>query len=232
MSYKIKFLNLEAEIDVKGAYLDYLKYEDDYVIYPKTIFEVNGKEKVRGGSHFCFPLFGDNTKYNLNQHGFAREVEWGVEENEENYLKLRLTPSIKEFEDLVLIAEFLLSENEFTTTLIIKNIGENDIEISPALHPYFKFYNKENIKIDGEKLSYSDIELNDTVFTGDVKSLDTGKYLLEFSQENLPKYAIWSDLLDEYICVEPTFNLRNEEYYNLKAGDREVFKSVIKINKK
>lgn len=47
-------------------------------------------------------------------------------------------------------------------------------------------------------------QLKDTLYKRDIKTFKNDKVKLSFKQKNLASYAIWSDKLRPYICLEPT----------------------------
>lgn len=47
-------------------------------------------------------------------------------------------------------------------------------------------------------------QLKDTLYKRDIKTFKNDKVKLSFKQKNLVSYAIWSDKLRPYICLEPT----------------------------
>ena len=78
------------EVSATGAYIDSLILDGQEVFSKKRIMDYDGEKKKRGGCHVCLPQFGPAGKSNLDQHGFARDMEWEVLEEEEGYIILLL----------------------------------------------------------------------------------------------------------------------------------------------
>ena len=232
MKHTLNSSNFEIIVNPIGAYIESLRYNYQNIFYPKNQLEINGVKKDRGGSHICLPLFGPNDIYGLNRHGFGRELKWTIEEHGEQHLRYTLTPDHEDFKDVRFNLEYRIIDNKFISVLTANNYSDKDVKISPAFHPYFAFKDFDELKIDGEKIKYTKKELADTVQYEEVKSFETEDFKINFSQLHLSKYAIWTDLEDKYICLEPTYNLVSKDYFVLKPGTEEKFYYEIEVNEK
>ena len=222
-----------AEIDTFGAYLNSLKFNELDIIFPKQeILEGNDK-KNRGGSHVCLPHFGLSDKVGMERHGFGRDSKWKLVELRENYLKLQLIKNIKQWENLISTMEYILLDNSLEMKLILKNIGNESLFVSPAFHPYFKYEDENEIYINGEKFDFNLEKLSNTIFYGEVISLKTSNYELKFENTNLSKYVLWTNGTEKYLCVEPTYNFQaladDEKLCEIKPESENEFSFKIII---
>lgn len=236
MIYKLEHGHLYLEVDTQGAYINNFKINNDYIFYPKTQIDVDGKIKTRGGCHVCLPHFSDSSKIGQEAHGFGRNENWDIEEISTNSISLKLQKNYTGYENMFSKLTYSLEKKSLTMELLVKNLGENSFSINPGFHPYFAFNNKEEIRTDDIKIKLDKNyinKLNDSIFTEDIKSLKVDNKYLEFETNILNKYVIWSDFLDNYICVEPTYNhtaLRdNLEFIILNKDEEYKFSYKIKI---
>ncbi|MDO4779178.1 MAG: hypothetical protein Q4A42_06460 [Tissierellia bacterium] len=231
---KISSEKIVAKIDEFGAYITDLKYNDMDILYPKTELEISGNLKLRGGSHVCFPVFGPAQKIGLNQHGFGRELEWNILEVSENSVKLHLKNKFESWRDMEATLEYIVKGETLVCKLKVKNKGGNDLQISPGFHPYFKLYGEKEFRIDGENINFDDPKLRDTLFKKDVKELETKRYIIKFKNQDLSKFAIWTDQVDDYICVEPTNRgialSKGEKLLLIRRGETKSFSFEILIS--
>ncbi len=64
--------------DSYGGNITSFQYGDKHIFMPQQVIEENGKLKLRGGSHICFPNFGPPVEIGnlkLPQHGITRKSE-------------------------------------------------------------------------------------------------------------------------------------------------------------
>lgn len=232
MIINIKSDELQLEVDTLGAYQNKFTKNGENLYYPKSNLEKEGKNKLRGGSHVCLPHFGVSEKVNQPNHGFARETEWDIVEKVENKITLVLNEDVEGYENMKAYLTYELEGNRFTTILKVENNGEKPFTISPAFHPYFEFTSQEEVLIDGKPVEFNE-ELDNSLFEGNIKKLETGRFNISFEEERMPKYVVWSDQIDNYICVEPTNNHKalddDKELVEVKAHDQEEFKFVIEV---
>lgn len=235
MKYKLKSNKLEMVVDEMGAYVDSLDFQDIKIFFPKSTIKENGVDKVRGGSHPCFPHFGPASKVNLPQHGFARDEKWEVVESKEDIIVLKLENQYDEWKDVVAKITYKLEDDTFTTKLLVENNGDEDIFVTPGFHPYFTYENINEILLNNKKFELKK-DLVDSYFVDGVKNFETSKYKLTFSTKNLDKFIIWTSFSDEFLCVEPSFNHKalddGKELMKINSKDFEEFEYSIKIELK
>lgn len=175
------------------------------VLFPRTqLKNKSGEMRTRGGLHVCLPNFGPDNKFGLNQHGFGRESVWQVVEQSITRVVLLLEGGAKPYEKLQSTLEVVLSDRKLDSRLALKNLGDEVLEVAPAFHPYFATKKDEvSFRLDDENLQLD--ELEGTIFRDNVKSAKIGGRKIIFNQTNLNHFAIWTDLLGDYVCVEPSF---------------------------
>lgn len=233
MKYYLQNNQISIVVDTLGAYIDTLKHKGKTVLFNKLKLEVNGRIIDRGGSHICFPQFSTGGKFDLEKHGFGRVSEWDVIDNSESHIVLELVAKNEKYKDLVTKIFYTLDGNKIVMKLLLTNKSDKGIEVAPAFHPYFEIGDERTIILDGEVIDLDDEDLKETLYKDDVKSLITKDYTVEFEQRNLSVYALWTDRLSSYFCVEPTHSSisfeRGEGYATISPGATKEFVFEMKI---
>lgn len=193
---------LKVVINTSGAFIDEFCFGEKNIFYPRFTVNIDGIERPRGGMHPCLPQFGVSEINNLMVHGYARDLDWEIIEEDQNRIILALDGHF-EYEGMNSLIEYSLDNNKFDVKLILKNLSNNNLLVAPGFHPYFYYDN--NFFIDGVGLN--DDDLRKTIF---VKSKEinfrTGENEVKILTDNFNVFAIWSDFIENYICIEPTFN--------------------------
>lgn len=218
-------LNLTA--NTNGAYIENFTYNGKDIFFPKFETEIKGKKKVRGGSHPCLPSFGPSEINDLKDHGYGRDYEWEVAEKSPSKLVLKLEGKCG-YEGMDSFISYELSENSLIAEIEMVNTTDKDLPVAPGFHPYFKVGN--DFEVEG--LDFGDFNLEDTYFLGGSEVCFKGEfYKIKITSDNFYKFAIWTDFLDDYRCVEPCYNgksfVKDGNPYILKAG--QTFKASMKI---
>jgi galactose mutarotase-like enzyme len=116
---------------------------------------------VRGGIPILFPICGNmpnNTYthngqvYTLKQHGFAREMPWRVDEEDQSGLSLILTSTpetlaVYPFEFKVKFT-YVLTGNTLTIKQSYSNLSDRPMPFSTGTHAYFAAPDKSELKFD------------------------------------------------------------------------------------
>lgn len=120
--------------------------------------KLDGSKPISGGLSHCFPQFGPGE---IQQHGFARNVDWKVagwnEAKDSASVTFKLTPTeyTRAMWDKPFEAEFEVTLNEKADTLDTKmtvtNVGSGSesFDFQAALHSYFDISSITKLKIDG-----------------------------------------------------------------------------------
>ena len=97
--------------------------------------KLDGSKPISGGMAHCFPQFGPGV---LQQHGFARNVDWEVAKLGESSVTLKLKPSAysKGMWDKPFAATFTvaLTDYDLETKLVVDNTGDVPFDFQAALH--------------------------------------------------------------------------------------------------
>lgn len=195
----------KALISREGAWLTNLSDENGDVLYPKrTLTTADGSQKVRGGSHVCLPNFGPGGETGLTQHGFGRTALWEIVQQAESRVDLSLRGGVAGYEGLVSTLTYELAPTALDMTLEVANEGEGQLRIAPAFHPYFALQAGEGeVKIDADRLNLEDLS-EMQLSEGEAKELHTAKRVITIGSKGLQTWALWTDQLGNYVCVEPT----------------------------
>ncbi len=191
-----------ATITTSGAYITSLADEHGDVFYPlQQLTTSDGERKTRGGCHVCLPNFGPGGASGLAQHGFGRTSQWQVVEHTSDRVELVLQGG-GAYAGLESRLVYMVAEHQLAMQLTLANVGEEELLVAPAFHPYFAYDGA--LVLDGQSLT--DLTpLADTIFVdGPTRQLATGRRTITLQSEGLPRWAIWTDELGPYLCVEPT----------------------------
>ncbi|CAN1757123.1 Putative glucose-6-phosphate 1-epimerase [Linum perenne] len=133
----------EAEIYLYGGCLTSWKVsggKDLLFVRPDAVF--NKKKPISGGLPHCFPQFGPGV---LQQHGFARNMDWSVVDSEKAEgdavvtLELKDEPYSRAMWDYGFQALYkvVLNAKSISTELKITNTDSKPFSFTTALHTYF-----------------------------------------------------------------------------------------------
>lgn len=155
MNYEIKNEFIKVKIKSFGAELNSLQKCGKDLEY---IWQGDAKYWARH-SPILFPIVGrlkedsyfyKNQKYNMSQHGFARDKEFEVIKNEEDFIEFRLCSDEKSLEIYPFYFELYLSYKLEKSSLIIsykvKNKSDEKMFFSIGAHPAFNWSLEEDLK--------------------------------------------------------------------------------------
>lgn len=221
----------KAIIDPIGAWLTNLSDELGDILFPKRLLKsADGDAKQRGGCHVCLPNFGPGGDSGQPQHGYGREKTWEISDKTSDSVLLSLASGEGDFEKMSAELSYQLKENALVMTLETTNNGETNLEVAPAFHPYFSLSPDENsVKVDNKPYELS--ELAGTEFIdGASHGLETKSRAIVLTSDELKKWALWTDRLGAYVCVEPTESgyafAENTAKKQLAPGERFLWKCV------
>jgi glucose-6-phosphate 1-epimerase len=168
----------------------------------------NGSKAIRGGIPIVFPQFGSPPNSTLNQHGFARNLNWdlifhkGSEDNAaaifsltENEITLQQWPyKFTLFYKIILQGAVLTTELSIHNTDIVKSF-----EFQALLHTYLRVNNINNVQIEGcENMKYIDKLSNSTEFINKNEKLIIDKEVDRIYTTN----SIDANILPDIIILE------------------------------
>lgn len=191
-------------VDLEGAWITSLTDGDQTILYPRTSLQApDGSTKQRGGCHVCLPNFGPGGESGLSQHGFGRTMTWVAIEQGDDTLRLRLNNCPNPYEEMVAELKYELTDKGCEMTLQVRNEGKEILVIAPAFHPYFNYKDQAAVRLNGQTIPF-DI-LNDAQYEKrDDQTLQLDDNNVQVSSQRLPVWAVWTDGLGAYLCVEPT----------------------------
>jgi glucose-6-phosphate 1-epimerase len=133
--------------------------------------KMDGSKPISGGLSHCWPQFGPGA---IQQHGFARNVNWSVREMTDTLVELEMKPDdyTKAIWDKEFVCTFTvdLAEDQLKTKLLVENKGEDAFDFQAALHSYFTVSSLDKLEIAG---SFAGKEfLNKMVGEGEMQTED------------------------------------------------------------
>ncbi|BFG39138.1 hypothetical protein CerSpe_254120 [Prunus speciosa] len=134
----------EADIYLFGGCITSWKVpsgRDLLFVRPDAVF--NKKKPISGGVPHCFPQFGPGA---IQQHGFARNLDWSVIDSENVQGDPAITLELKDGEysrsmwdfSFQALYKVTLQTKSLSTELVIKNTDSKPFSFSTALHTYFR----------------------------------------------------------------------------------------------
>ncbi len=214
----------------------------------------NEKNKsIRGGIPILFPICGNLSndsyvtplgKFEMLQHGFARDNSWEILYNEN---KQAIVLSLSENQEtlvqypyyFIILIEVKFKKNGIYMRVEIKNRSKYKMPFSFGIHPYFNITNLENSKIEGLTdtcINYLDKSMTNT--NEQLSRLERGVDFLSGPSEKvcltdllagiridaqfqypLDLPVIWTDPPRKMVCLEPWTSPRN----SLVTHDRLQF---------
>jgi glucose-6-phosphate 1-epimerase len=154
-----------------GVVTSYCDKDGTEFIAVRPDAKMDGSKPISGGLSHCWPQFGPGA---IQQHGFARNVDWTVESMTDTSVELKMLPSdyTKAIWDKEFACTFSVSieEDKLSTKLVVENTGSEEWSFQAALHSYFTVSSLENLQITG---SFAGKEfLNKLVGEGEMQTED------------------------------------------------------------
>jgi galactose mutarotase-like enzyme len=222
--------NSEASFcPLRGGVITSLKFNNKEVLYFDQETFVDKGKNIRGGIPILFPNAGalntNSTFSKLKQHGFARDLQWFIENKEgvfvESLSSNSDTKEIYPYDFKISVSGYFEEDMSFTLKQVIENLEDSiEMPISIGLHPYFKVLNSEkrNIKfnfVGGREIEDNfDIWANGGTFYIDnpkikdqiaVLKVDIpkiGEMVIDVNNE-YEKIWVWSLPGSDFVCIEP-----------------------------
>lgn len=144
-----------AEIYLQGAHLARFRTQSGAeVLFLSAQSHFAPGKAIRGGVPLIFPWFGPNQEQpHLPAHGFARTMEWQIQQATENSLALSLESNEATRalwnHDFRLIYRVEIETETLRLQWEIHNTGDTPWEFEAAMHTYFRVADVRLITIDG-----------------------------------------------------------------------------------
>ena len=135
-----------------GVVTSYCDGEGTEFIAVRPDAKMDGSKPISGGLSHCWPQFGPGA---IQQHGFARNLNWSVKEGSmtDTSVALELTPSdeSKAIWDKEFKCTFTttLEADQLVTQMLVENTGEESFDFQAALHSYFTVSSLDKLEITG-----------------------------------------------------------------------------------
>lgn len=229
MNYEIKNEHIKAKIKSFGAELNSLQKIDENLEY---MWQGDSKYWNRH-SPILFPIVGrlkndsytyQNQKYNMTQHGFARDKEFEVIKNEVDFIEFRLKSDEKTLEiypfSFELYLSYKLEKNNLIVSYKVINKSDEKMLFSIGAHPAFNWTLKEDEKKEDYFLEFENIKETKRYFLND-KGLVYDSVDLKIIDN---KIALNEELFKNDALVFNDFNIKT---LTLKNSKNENF---VKLN--
>ena len=231
MNYEIKNEFIKAKIKSFGAELNSLQKCGKDLEY---IWQGDAKYWARH-SPILFPIVGrlkkdsyfyKNQKYNMTQHGFARDKEFEIIEQKDDFLEFRLCTDEKSLEiypfDFELYLSYKLEKSSLIISYKVVNKSDKKMLFSIGAHPAFNWSLEENLKKEDYFLEF-EVNNSKRYFLNEL-GLVYDSMDLEFEEKKL---FLNEELFKNDALVFNDLNIKNITFKNIK---NENFRATCKFN--
>ena len=228
MNYEIKNRFIKAKINSFGAELNSLQKIDEDLEY---IWQGDSKYWARH-SPILFPIVGrlkddsyiyKNQKFSMTQHGFARDKEFEVFEQKDDFIEFRLCSDEKTLEiypfSFELYLSYKLEKNSLIVSYKVVNKSDDKMLFSIGAHPAFNWTLNENEQKEDYFLEFENIKNTKRYFLNEL-GLVYNSIDLEIKDN---KIALNEELFKNDALV---FNDKNIKSVTLKNSNNENFVKV------
>jgi len=148
----------KAQLTTYGAtLLSFIPNNQQDLLWVSESAVYDGSKPVRGGIPICWPWFGKAKQSGLPAHGFVRNLVWTVEKASQlDTGETRILLGCSSSEETLAIwpYEFKLElcvevGQDLTLNLTSKNLSNQTMPITEALHTYFNVSDPNGLPIDG-----------------------------------------------------------------------------------
>jgi galactose mutarotase-like enzyme len=235
LNFQIKNNHILAQVNSFGAQLNSLKKIDDKSSQNLEYIWQANPEYWNRHAPILFPIVGrlkddeyfyNGKTYKMSQHGFARDCEFELVKQEEDYLKFKLKYSEKSLEIYPFLFELDLSykliENKLVISYEVKNKTNGEMYFSIGAHPAFNWplNPNENNEIKNDAFfEFDNISktkryfLNDKGLVYDSSDLEISENKIQLSEELFKDDAlVLNDLSIKTVAFK---NTKNDKYIKL-----------------
>ena len=235
MNYEIKNEHIKVKIKSFGAELNSLQKIDEDLEY---IWQGDSKYWNRH-SPILFPIVGrlkndsytyQNQKYNMTQHGFARDKEFEVIKNEADFMEFRLKSDEKTLEiypfSFELYLSYKLEKNSLIVSYKVINKSDDKMLFSIGAHPAFNWTLTDESKKEDYFLEFEDIKTTKRYFLNDLG--------LVYKNENLEiknnKILLNEELFKNDALVFNDANIKTVSLKNKSKNENKKDNRFIKVD--
>jgi len=110
--------------------------------------KMDGSKPISGGIPFCWPQFGPGA---IQQHGFARNLDWTVAEQTDSKVVMELSENEYTMDmwphEFQLRYTVTLKDDRLATDFSVTNTGKSMLDFTGALHTYWSCDNIDKVAI-------------------------------------------------------------------------------------
>lgn len=235
----------EFHLSATGGVVTDWRERNKYIFFPQTMLNIDGKKKLRGGMHPCFPNFGTvGERYGLPQHGPLRDATGTIERSAGNpwantcrFVDRRdLLGNFKKPCTARISTERLSYGFFYRLEVELSSAATESVPVSAGLHPYFatpqgaawviadKPHKIEGLLTDAIVMPLSPVVHIDIPGVGTVQMVMDGELRTRAISSNpSARLVLWRDKTD-YLCVEPVLAMGKDfdtpMCPRLEPGDR------------
>lgn len=189
----------EATVYLLGACVTSYKTNGIEWLAVRPDAKFDGSKPISGGLPFCFPQFGPGE---MQQHGFARNLEWKLleEPSEAGKCVLELTDNdeTRKMWPHAFRCEYTveLQEDQLATMFKVQNTSASDFSFSAALHSYYGVSKVDDCKITGSFEGATKLDKTTTppsIGRGKSNTIAISKFTEEIYKEVLPGTVVLGD---------------------------------------
>lgn len=211
-NFKLKNKNWCLDIDLQGGRIIELSYQNLKVL--GTYKRLDGKV---GNTHICAPSFdkeGQDPKWNLPFHGYARTLDWIVEEQTETSVTIstHTTPTPTYNAQLKLSQMFSL-DDAFSHTVKVTNNKGDAVPVNVGLHYYWDTPNGwETLKINN-KSQMTNVKENGYIDLEESNIIKLQHATYQLISHGFHSAALWTSFAlntngskkysQDFCCIEP-----------------------------
>lgn len=144
-----------AEVFLQGAHLSrFVTRSGDELLWVSGQSKFEPGQAIRGGVPLIFPWFGPKKDDpNAAAHGFARTMEWQVEDDQQSSIMLALKSNEATLalwpHPFELLYSIALRGEKVRIVLTIQNTGDAAFKFETALHTYLRVSDVRGIWVEG-----------------------------------------------------------------------------------
>ena len=224
-------------LDLQGGRILELSNREKKIL--GTYTRLDGKV---GSTHICAPSFdkeGQDPRWNLPFHGYARTLIWTVEKQTESSVTISTyTAPTPTYNALLKLSQTFTMELVFSHSVEIANIKGDAVPVNVGLHYYWDTPNGwENVKVN-RKSQMTNIKENGYCDLQEVNSVEFPHATYTLTSHGFQSAALWTSFASDtkgvkqysqdFCCIEPI--IKWPGYFGSEESIIEVGKSkVVKL---
>lgn len=236
MNSKINFKNKNwsLTLDLQGGRILELSHKATKML--GTYFRLDGKV---GSTHICTPSFdkeGQDLKWSLPFHGYARTLDWIVEKQTETDVTISThTAPTPTYNALLKLSQTFIMDQVFLHSVAVENIKGNAVPVNVGLHYYWDTPQGWDDLTINNKSQMTNVKENGYC---DLQKVNVIKFPLvsyTLTSHGFQSAALWTSFTtntlgakqynQDFCCIEPI--IKWPGYFGSKESILEVGKTKI-----